>query len=289
MQYVFGKTGQVAQELQAIAAASAQPLKVWSRTEADFAQPETVAACLESVPGGSVVINAAAYTAVDLAESESDLACQVNGSTPGIIARVCRDRGLRLIHLSTDYVFDGTKSEPYVETDPVAPVNAYGQSKLLGEQAILATLPEAVVIRTSWVFSHYGKNFVKTMLRLGEQRSTLNVVSDQWGGPTAASSIARTCLTIATQLATRPAKSSAGGIYHYSGTPATNWAEFASEIFKQAGLQVTVQPIPSSEYPTPARRPANSRLDCGKIAETFGIEPPDWRLDLRTVIDQLHH
>lgn len=282
---LFGKQGQVAQEV-IHAAGESFPLQVHSSSDVDFRNLTTLDKALASAPQGSWVINAAAYTQVDQAESEPDVARQINALAPERIAQHCRERQLKLIHLSTDYVFSGEKPGPYIETDPTGPLGVYGQTKLEGEQRVLNQLPDAINLRTSWVFSAHGKNFVKTMLRLGQERRELSVVADQNGGPTSASSIARTCLKIFEQIDSG-ASSRTGGIYHYSGTPATTWYGFAKEIFHLAQLDVTVHPITTAQYPTPARRPANSVLDCSRIQQDFGISPPDWRDDLRAVISQL--
>lgn len=284
---LFGKHGQVATEIQRLAPSFAIDVRAVSSAEADFRDPAQVLVQLANLPSGTVVINASAYTQVDQAESELDTALQVNAHTPGEIARTCAERGLRLIHISTDYVFDGSKTGPYVETDPTGPIGAYGLSKLRGEEAIRQSLQQAIILRTSWVFSSHGKNFVKTMLRLSETRDTLTVVADQQGGPTSAAAIARTCLQLARAIESEPADSARWGIYHYAGAPATTWHQFAEEIFARAGRAVTVKPIRTSDYPTPARRPANSMLDSRKLQENFRIEPCDWRSDLAEVLQEL--
>ncbi|SDJ09801.1 dTDP-4-dehydrorhamnose reductase [Lutimaribacter saemankumensis] len=274
---VFGQTGQVAQELQEQA-----DVLALGRDQADLSDPGL---CAEAIRRAKpdVVINAAAYTAVDRAEQEEALATVVNGESPGAMARVCADLGIPFLHVSTDYVFDGSGSEPWRESDPVAPQNAYGRSKLAGEEAVRAAGGAHVILRTSWVFSAHGANFVKTMLRLSETRDALNVVDDQIGGPTPADAIAAALLEMAAQMQA----GKAGGTYHFSGHPAVSWAGFAREIFSQARRDVSVTGIPSSEYPTPAARPLNSRLDCAKIRSDFGITPPDWTAGLARVLRQL--
>jgi dTDP-4-dehydrorhamnose reductase len=230
------------------------------------------------------VINAAAWTAVDKAEAEEAAALSVNGAAPGAMARACAALGLAFVHISTDYVFDGSGTQPWQSHDPVAPLGAYGRSKLAGEQAVTAAGGVSAILRTSWVFSAHGANFVKTMLRLGATRDQLNVVGDQIGGPTPAADIASACLIIAGALTADPAKS---GIYHFSGGPDVSWADFAREIFAQAGLTVAVEDIPSAAYPTPAARPGNSRMDCATTEQVFAIRRPDWRAGLAAVLQDL--
>ncbi len=278
---LFGKSGQVARELQRQA-----EVAVLGRAEADLRDPQ---ACAEAIlrSDADAVINAAAYTAVDRAEEEEELATTVNARAPGAMARACADRGMAFLHLSTDYVFDGSGEAPWTENDRPAPKNAYGRSKRRGEEAVLAAGGRAAVLRTSWVFSAHGGNFVKTMLRLAETRGALRIVDDQIGGPTPAAGIAAALLRMAPRLARGLPDRGGAGIYHFSGEPHVSWAEFAAEIFRQAGREVQVIGIPGSEYPTPARRPANSRLDCRKIAQTYGIAPPDWREGLSQVLADL--
>lgn len=274
---VFGKTGQVATELQRHANVVAL-----GREDADLSDPKSCAATI-AASDADVVVNAAAYTAVDKAEDEEALATLINGDAPTAIARACADKGIPFVHISTDYVFDGTGQTPWAPQDPTGPLGAYGRSKLAGEIGILAAGGAAVILRTSWVFSAHGNNFVKTMLRLGKDREALSVVADQIGGPTAAVDIAKACLSIANQL--REDKTS--GIYHFSGAPDVSWADFAREIFEQAAWKVAVTDIPSSDYPTPANRPLNSRLDCATLKTDFEIFRPDWRNSLADVLAEL--
>lgn len=274
---VFGKTGQVATELQRQAGVVAM-----GREHVDLRDPAACArVILES--DASVVINAAAYTAVDQAEEEEALATVVNGEAPGAMARACAEKGIPFLHVSTDYVFAGDGEAPWVETDPVAPQNAYGRSKLAGEQSVLAAGGNSAILRTSWVFSAHGTNFVKTMLRLAETRDALSVVNDQTGGPTPADKIAETLLTMAKAMQ----NGQQGGVYHFAGKPDCSWADFAVEIFKQAGKVVSVTGIPSADYPTPAKRPLNSRMDCRKLEADFGINAPDWKAGVARVLDEL--
>ena len=280
---VFGKTGQVARELQAKAALTQRSLMALSRDEADLSDPEACAAAI-AAHQPSAVINAAAYTAVDKAEEEEELATAINGDAPAAMARACAHRAIPFVHISTDYVFDGAGDAPRHPGAAPAPVGAYGRSKLAGESGIIASGAPAAILRTSWVFSAHGNNFVKTMLRLGAEREQLGIVADQIGGPTSAASIAAACLAIADQLGSDPKK---GGVYHFAGRPDVSWAGFAREIFKQADLRCKVAEIATKDYPTPAQRPLNSRLDCGSTHSVFGLSRPDWGSDLSAVITEL--
>lgn len=275
---VFGKTGQVALELWRIV-----PDAVYlGRDQADLSDPAACAAAIRD-HRPDVVINAAAWTAVDKAEAEEAAATVVNGDAPGAMARACAELGIPFVHISTDYVFDGAGERPWQPDDPVAPLGAYGRSKLAGEEAVRASGARHVIMRTSWVFSSHGANFVKTMLRVGQDRPVLRVVADQIGGPTPAGDIAAACVAIAKGLAA----GAAGGTYHFAGQPVTSWAGFAREIFRVAGMSVTVEDIATADYPTSARRPANSRMDCTALETDFGITAPDWRLGLVKVVREL--
>ncbi len=274
---VFGKTGQVATELQRQGDVTAL-----GRDQADLSDPQGCAAVIADLKP-SVVINAAAYTAVDRAEEEDALAQMINAASPGAMAGACAHLDIPFLHVSTDYVFDGSGQRSWQETDPVSPQNAYGRTKLAGEQAIRASGARHIILRTAWVFSAHGANFVKTMLRLSETRDALNVVEDQIGGPTPAADIATTLLILADAMQ----DGAAGGTYHYTGEPHTSWAGFARAIFAEADRDVTVMGIPSADYPTPATRPLNSRLDCAKLAADFGITPADWKAGLAAVLKDL--
>ncbi|WP_199260819.1 dTDP-4-dehydrorhamnose reductase [Paracoccus binzhouensis] len=276
---VFGRTGQVATELARLAPGA----RFLSRDRADLSDPAACAAAIRA-SGCAAVLNAAAYTAVDRAESEPDLAHRINAEAPAAMARAAADLGLPFLHLSTDYVFDGSGARPWSETDPTGPLGVYGASKLAGEQGVAAAGGQWAVLRTSWVFSAHGANFVRTMLRLGAERDALRVVADQQGGPTPAADIAAACLTM---LAAMCADAGRGGLYHFAGAPDTSWAGFAREIMAQAGLSCRVTDIATADYPTPARRPANSRLDCAAILRDFGINRPDWRAGLAQVLQEL--
>ena len=276
---VFGRTGQVATELARLA----PDARFLGRDAADLSDPEACAAAIRAA-WPAAVINAAAYTAVDRAESEPDLARLVNGAAPAAMARACAEAGVPFLHISTDYVFDGSGDRPWREGDPTGPLGVYGATKLAGEQGIAAAGGQSAVLRTAWVFSAHGTNFVRTMLRLGAEREELRVVADQHGGPTPAADIAATCLTM---IAAMRVDATRRGIWHYSGAPDTTWAGFARAIMDEAGLPCRVVDIPSSDYPTPARRPGNSRLDCTAIARDFGIARPDWRAGLAGVVAAL--
>lgn len=275
---VFGRTGQVARELARLAPEA----RFLGRGEADLTDPDACAAALRDARP-QLVINAAAYTAVDRAESEAETAMRVNAAAPAAMAEAAARLGVPFLHVSSDYVFDGTGTAPWREDDATGPLGVYGQGKLAGEQGVMNAGGRAVVLRTSWVFSAHGANFVKTMLRLGRERDEIGVVADQIGGPTPAADIADALLVMAQRLR----QGQGGGIYHFAGAPDASWADFATEIFAQAGLACRVRPIATTDYPTPARRPANSRLDCGAIARDFGIARPDWRKGLANVLARL--
>lgn len=278
---VFGKTGQVATELQAMATADLT-VTALSRDDADLEDPDTCCAVIAATDADAI-INAAAYTAVDAAEEEEARATRINGETPGLMAQVAAQRGLPFLHVSTDYVFDGQGDQPFTTEDPTAPLNAYGRSKLVGEQAIQAAGGRYAILRTSWVFSAHGTNFVKTMLRLSESRDWLKVVDDQIGGPTPADDIARALFTMVQGMV----RGQDGGLYHFAGHPPTSWKGFAEEVFAQAQRTVDVQGIPTKDYPTPAQRPLNSQLDCTALETDFGIRPSDWKAGLTRVIKAL--
>ncbi len=274
---VFGRSGQVATELRRQAEVTAL-----GREDADLTDPGACAAAILAARP-SAVINAAAYTAVDRAEEEEALATVINGEAPGAMARTCAQLAIPFLHVSTDYVFDGSGDAPWHPEDTPAPINAYGRSKLAGETAIRDAGGHWAVLRTSWVFSPHGTNFVKTMLRLSETRDALSVVEDQIGGPTPASGIAAALLSMARAMQA----GQGGGLYHYAGAPATSWKCFARETFERAGRQVSVTGIPTVDYPTPAQRPLNSRLDCSRLEADFGVSPPDWRDALSQTLKEL--
>ena len=280
----FGTTGQLARELTRRAPEGVR-LTQLGRDSADLADPAACAAAIRQTDA-DLVLNAAAYTAVDQAETEHALADRINGDAPGAMARAAAERGLPFLHVSTDYVFDGSGTRPWREEDAVAPLGAYGASKLRGERLVTAAGGAAVILRTAWVFSAHGRNFVKTMLRLGAERDALSVVDDQRGGPTAAADIADALFTIARAFAEGQG---VPGIFHFAGAPTVSWADFAEAIFAASTLprRPVVNRIPTSAYPTPAKRPANSALDCSRILAIYGIRQPDWRVSLSDVIGEL--
>ena len=278
---VFGQTGQVAIEL-ARRLPSGVEATFLGRNHADLSDPAACAAAIAAHPADAV-INAAAWTAVDKAETEEAAATVVNGDSPGAMARACAAKGLPFLHISTDYVFDGKGTLPFSPDHPTAPVNAYGRSKLAGEVAIRASGARHLILRTSWVVSAHGQNFVKTMLRLGADRASLNVVADQIGAPTPAAAIADALFLAASALC----DGTDGGTHHFSGNPDTSWADFARAIMAEAGLPCVIHDIPSSAYPTPAARPMNSRLECSSLTQSFGIPRPDWRHWLSGILKEL--
>lgn len=276
---ITGGSGQVGHYLKAQLEGCAE-LSVPDSSALNIADRRSVRQAVEAFRP-DYIINAAAYTAVDKAESDAGRAFAVNRDGARHLAEAAEAAGAAMLHISTDYVFDGAGGAPYDEAAPTAPQNIYGASKLAGEQAVLEACRCAVVMRTSWVFGAHGQNFVKTMLRLGRERDSLGIVADQYGAPTAAADIAAALITIVRrhtpeQLAER------AGIYHYCGSPYASWFEFAEIIFAEAAAQgvlakiPAVKPIATADYPTPAKRPADSRLDCGKIRAVFGIGPCDW-------------
>lgn len=276
---VFGKTGQVATELRKLLPTAT----FLGREQADLSDP---AACYAVIMAAKpdAVISAAAYTAVDKAEEDTVLAALINGAAPGQMAKACAELGIPFVHISTDYVFDGQGDAPFKADHPTAPLGAYGRTKLQGEEGVRAEAGTHAILRTSWVFSAHGNNFVKTMLRLSETHDNLTIVADQTGGPTSARDIAKACVEISKQLKTDPTKS---GTYHFSGYPDVNWADFARSIFVQAGKTVTVEGIPTSAYPTPATRPCNSRLDCSMTEAVFGVARPEWKDALSACLREL--
>jgi dTDP-4-dehydrorhamnose reductase len=288
---VIGWGGQVAHELRRGAWPAGFAVDFLDRARLDLARPDEARATVIAARP-SIVVNAAAYTAVDAAESDRDLVFTVNRNGPAALADACRDIGAALIHYSTDYVFDGTKTGGYVEDDPVNPQSVYGASKEAGEAAIRARLDRHVIIRTSWVYSPSGRNFVKTMLRLGAERDRLAIVDDQLGSPTAAMDIAATTIAICAALAAGGDDDGRYGTFHFCGGGVTSWHGFAREIFSGAaarGLKTPpfVEAIASEAYPTPAPRPRNSALDCSKIARVYDVIAAPWQAALSTCLDEL--
>jgi len=285
---VVGKQGQVATELAAQLPRAGHEFITLARPEFDLERPQSVGRVVADYKPDAI-INAAAYTAVDRAEDEPVVANAINGIALGVLGQAAA--GIPVIHYSTDYVFDGTKDSPYSETDPTNPIGAYGASKLLGEQKLLEANPRSVVLRTSWVCSPHGNNFVKTMLRLGRDRPEVSVVRDQQGAPTFADDLARAAITLLPRLVAAPEADPGFGIFHYSGEPDTNWHDFAFMIFAGAAQRGQRPPalraINSDQYPTKAKRPANSRLDCSKIERIHGLARPDWEAALARTLEQL--
>lgn len=288
---VTGTEGQVARAMAERAAGSQEvSVSLHGRPDFDLTDREGVLATIRRAEC-DVVVNAAAYTAVDQAERESELAHAINEAGARAVAEAARHKGIPVVQISTDYVFDGTSDRPYIETDPVQPLGVYGRSKLAGEQAVAVANPNHAVLRTAWVYSPFGKNFVKTMLRVGEDREELTVVGDQHGAPTNALDIADGVIDVCRKLIARPDDPTLRGIFHMTGTGYTTWAEFATSIFaassKRGGPTARVRPITTAEYPTPARRPANSKLDCTKLQTCYGIRLPAWPSSLERCVERL--
>jgi dTDP-4-dehydrorhamnose reductase len=287
---VTGREGQVVRSLLERGSHAGHEIVPLGRPELDLAQePRAIISTIEAARP-DVLVSAAAYTAVDKAENEPDLAFAINERGAGAVARAARLLDVPLVHLSTDYVFDGAKEAPYVEDDATGPTGVYGASKLAGERAVLAEHDNSAILRTAWVYSPFGANFVKTMLRLAASRDEIGVVSDQRGNPTSALDIADGVLTVAANLH-RDGEPALRGVFHMTAEGDANWAEFAEAIFVAAarrdGPSAGVKHIGTADYPTPARRPANSRLECGKLARTHGIRLPNWRPSTEAVVMRL--
>jgi dTDP-4-dehydrorhamnose reductase len=287
---VTGKQGQVVRALIERGAEAGATIASLGRPEVDLTEPMALARAIEAT-APDVIINAAGYTAVDKAESDVEAAMMVNAQGADAVAQASARIGRPVLQVSTDYVFDGRLQRPYREDDAVGPISVYGRTKLAGELAVAAANPRHAIIRTAWVYSPFGVNFVKTMLRLGESRSEIKVVADQWGAPTSALDLADALIVMAEKLKQRPDDPALCGVFHMTGSGETNWAGFAEAIFAEAANHgrpaVTVEPIATAQYPTPAARPANSRLDVAKIKQTYGIELPDWRSSVRSCVARL--
>ena len=287
---ITGAQGQVGKELVSIANQRGFDVIAAGQTELDITQLKNIESYVE-VHQPDLVINAAAYTAVNKAEEEQDITYAINRDGTANLAAVSKEKNIPLLHISTDYVFDGTKSEAYSENDAVSPLGIYGISKWQGEETIRQTLPEHIILRVAWVFGTQGNNFVKTMLRLAKDRDELSVVADQFGRPSPAKDIAKTLIILAEQY--QKEKTLEWGTYHYCGDEKVSWCGFAKEIFKQAKEQgliekdIKVNAITTAEYQDPTKRPANSMLDCEKIKNTFGIEMPSWKESLNQVLTEL--
>lgn len=284
-----GANGQVGWEFARRAPAAGLSVRAFGREELDIADNDAVARAVAAV-APRVVVNAAAYTAVDKAEGDRERAFAVNRDGAAHLAGACAARGIPLVHISTDYVFDGEKDGPYVEDDPTGPLSVYGESKLAGESAVRAFLDRHVIVRTSWVYGVHGHNFVKTMLRLGRERDVLRVVDDQHGCPTFAGDLAAALLTIAHRVASENLPDDAYDTFHCAGAGAVTWCGFARRIFEVAapmlGRAPTVEAITTADYPTPARRPANSVLDCGRLSEVYGLALRPWDAALRDMLNE---
>ena len=282
---VIGANGQLGKSVQKIVSSAKQnnEFVFVGRGELDLSQEESIASYLNNNKF-DIIINCAAYTAVDKAEEEQELANQVNYLAVKQLAEITNKQQAKLMHISTDYVFDGESERPYIETDETNPINIYGKTKLAGEKAIQAIMPtNAIIIRASWVYSEYGNNFVDTMLRLGKERGELSVVNDQIGSPTYATDLAKIILKIINNK-NYQAKDQATEIYHYSNKGKISWYEFAKEIFELADIHCAVKPITTKQYPTPAKRPKNTLMNKAKIAKTFSVGISDWKESLNTCI-----
>lgn len=287
---VTGRTGQIVQSLLARAETAGVTVIPVGRPELNLAQPEGVRQALAATKPDCIV-NAAAYTAVDKAETEPELALRINGEGAGTVAAAAAALGVPLIQISTDYVFDGMAPHPWRESDATAPLSAYGRSKLAGEEAVMASGADWTILRTAWVYSPYGANFVKTMLRLAETRDEVGVVSDQLGSPTSALDLADAIIAITKALVARPGDASLRGIFHAAGTGEASWADLAETVFAASaalgGPSATIRGIATIDYPTPARRPTNSRLDCSLLAERHGLRLPHWQKSVQNCVAAL--
>ena len=279
---VFGSTGQVASELINLSDKKKLGYQFIGRKDADLENPEKCSDLILSIKP-EAVINAAAWTAVDEAETSEHEVLVINGKAPGLMAKACKKMDIPFLHISSDYVFDGKGNSPWRHDDAVNPLSVYGKSKALGEKLVMEAKTNSIILRTSWVFSKYGSNFVKTILKLSKEREFLNVVSDQYGGPTSAKSIAETVSKLTDFLL----NDGLGGIYHFSGAPDISWADFAKEIMIQAGINCKILPILSSEFKTRAPRPLNSRLNGDRLFETCQIPRSDWKKELNLVLREL--
>jgi len=275
---LFGKTGQVAKEL-----CNRPNVTAIGRDKADFTEPQKIIEIVKSTDA-DIIINAVAYTSVDLAEEEFELANIINGTTVKELAKVSASRNIPFLHISTDYVFKGDGNLNWKTSDQTNPQNSYGKSKLIGESGILEAGGPHVILRTSWVFSSHGNNFVKTMLRLASNNNELSIVKDQIGGPTCAKDIANALWKIASDFY---AGNGITGIYHFSGKPNSSWANFASEIFSQSQQDIKIKQILTKDFLTKAKRPLNSRLDCSSLRIDYGIKQPEWKKGLTNVLANL--
>lgn len=285
----IGNSGQVARAMIERSEAVGISNEAIGRPMIDILRPKTIEDAIKRYKP-TVLVNAAAYTAVDHAEKDVDSAFGLNAAGAGTLARLADSSRIPLVHISTDYVFDGKKTAPYIESDPIAPLGVYGQSKALGERQVDDATKRSVILRTAWVYSPFGKNFVKTMLRLAAERESVSVVDDQLGNPTNALDIADGIISICQHLANR-SESASYGVYHMTGCGRASWADFAEAIFEvyrqETGKNVRLNRITSSEYPTPAERPKNSQLNSDKLAKEFSVTLPHWRTSFEDVVRRL--
>ena len=284
-----GANGQVGREVKSRIVPKGFDLLALDRKALDITDPTLIESQV-SQSGVGLVVNCAAYTSVDKAESEAELAFAVNRDGPAYLASACAETGVPLVHISTDFVFDGQKRDPYLETDQISPLNVYGKSKAAGEAVVRKRLREHIILRTSWVYGAGGHNFVKTMLRLGREKEVVRVVADQYGCPTYAADLAETILAIVGKII--QGRQIAWGTYHYCGKGVTSWHGFAEAIFALAGQHTSlkvkrIEPISTAEYPTPAKRPANSVLDCSLLEKEFGIRSQLWSECLARMIKEM--
>jgi dTDP-4-dehydrorhamnose reductase len=289
--FVIGSEGQVARSLRELSkGVRGMEIRCSSRASIDISRPDSIEQALGDFTP-DIVVNPAAYTAVDRAESEADLAFAINRDGAGNVARAAKRLNVPIIHLSTDYVFDGRKPGSYIEADPVNPQSVYGRSKLAGELAVAAANQQHVILRTSWVYAPFGSNFVKTMLRLASERDRLSVVDDQFGCPTYAPDIAKAIVSIALTVKTRTWQSEFAGVTHLAGPDRTTWYEFARNIMQYCKAKGTraaeVDPITTADYPTAATRPANSSLNCNRLQSTFNLRLPALPISLNDCLDRL--
>jgi len=287
---VVGQSGQLARSLQEVSKPDDWQVICVGRPDIELSDVDSIQRQLDHF-SPNIVINAAAYTAVDRAEEEEKTANILNRDGPACLAKNCQRLDIPLIHISTDYVFDGSKSAPYLESDPVAPLGVYGRSKLAGEEAVRNILGKHLILRTAWVYSPFGSNFAKTMLRLAQDRDELKIIDDQHGSPSYAPHLAQAIISMVARLNNEQGSDQLWGTYHMTGSGETTWYAFAHEIFSDSkdlgGPSAGVFPIPTREYPTPAQRPANSVLDCGRLAEQFNIRLPDWRDGVSECVERL--
>lgn len=286
---ITGANGQLGRELVRLAQQVDFEIHGLSRQQLDITNKNQIQQIFERI-SPSLVINAAAYTQVDTAENESNLAYAVNKKGPAYLARYCADNHLTLIHISTDYVFDGTKGQPYQESDPMTPLGVYGQSKAQGETAIRSILPNHIIVRTAWLYGVYGNNFVKTIIKLAAEKTALRVVADQFGSPTSAADLAKAILTITRKISAN--EKFDWGTYHYCCKGITTWHGLAEKIIELAAPYTTLQTrqveaITTPEWPTPAKRPPYSVLNCTRLKSQFGIEPEAWQQSLKHTIDRI--